>query len=141
MDLQKQFDVNRSRDAAVEVTLEDATLIGLFPDSESEIIERAGDRRTLRSRYTALGQEGVATFHFDTLLDGSIRFEKVCDGRVWQELSGEVSFEETSDDRTRVRIEMHGRTKGLVPEFTIKGAMHDQLEQMSKSLRARIEAS
>lgn len=141
MDLQKQFDVDKPRDDAVEVTLEDTTLLELFPDTESEIVERKGDRRTVRSRYKALGQEGVATFHFDALLDGSVRFEKVCDGRIWRQLAGKVTFEELGETRTRVRIELSGRTKGLVPEFTIKGAMHDQLDQMSKALRARIEAS
>ena len=60
---------------------------------------------------------------------------------MWKELSGDVDFVEKSDERTRVRIELHGRTKGLVPEFTIKGAMHDQLEQMSKAPRARIEGA
>lgn len=140
MDLQKQFDVDHPRDDVVEVTLEDATLLGLFPDSRSEIVERKGDRRTVCSHYTALGQEGIATFHFDTLLDGSVRFEKVCDGRVWSELTGEVTFEEKGE-RTRVRIELHGRTRAFVPEFTIKGAMHDQLEQMATALRSRIEAA
>jgi hypothetical protein len=33
-----------------------------------------------------------------------------------------------------VTIEMTGRTKTLVPEFTIKGPMQEQLEQMSESL-------
>ena len=140
MDLQKEFDVNRSRDAAVEVALEDDTLLGLFPDTKSEIVERKDDRRTVRSQYKALGQEGVAIFHFDTLLDGSVRFEKVCDGRVWSQLTGEVTFEEKGAN-TRVRIELRGRTKGLVPEFTIKGAMHDQLEQMVRALRARMESA
>ena len=35
---------------------------------------------------------------------------------------------------------MDGRTKSLVPEFTIKGAMRDQIEQMAKALRERLEA-
>jgi hypothetical protein len=33
---------------------------------------------------------------------------------------------------------MDGRTKALVPEFTIKGAMRDQLEQMAGSLRQQL---
>jgi hypothetical protein len=40
---------------------------------------------------------------------------------------------------TRVRIEMDGRTKPLVPEFTIRSAMKDQLEQMANALRERLE--
>ena len=35
---------------------------------------------------------------------------------------------------------MEGRTKALVPEFTIKGAMRDQIEQMAGALRQRLEA-
>jgi hypothetical protein len=140
MHLEKEFDVRRAREDAVEIALRDETLVGLFPETRTAIVERKGDRRTLRSHYTALGQQGVATFHFDELLDGSVRFEKVCDGKVWRELKGDVSFEERSGG-TRVRIELSGRTKPLVPEFTIKGAMHDQIEQMATALRACIEGA
>jgi hypothetical protein len=138
--LQKQFDVERNRDAAVERVVQDDALLELFPDAKSEIIERSGERRTVRSRYTALGREGVATFHFDFLLDGGVRFEKVCDGRVWRKLVGEVSFEECGSG-TRVVVELEGQTKPFVPEFTIKGAMRDQLEQMASALRQRIESA
>jgi hypothetical protein len=34
---------------------------------------------------------------------------------------------------------MDGRTKPLVPEFTIKGALKDQLEQMAGALRERLQ--
>jgi carbon monoxide dehydrogenase subunit G len=138
--LEKQFDVERSRDDVVECVVQDVTLTELFPDAESEIVESRGDRRTVRSHYRALGREGTATFHFDFLLDGGVRFEKVCDGRVWRRLVGQVSFEERGAG-TRVRIELDGQTKSLVPEFTIKGAMRDQLEQMARALRQRIEAA
>lgn len=140
MRLQKQFDVDRSRDAAVECVVQDATLLELFPDAQSEIVASQGDRRTVRSQYRALGREGSATFHFDFLLDGGVRFEKVCDGKVWRRLVGLVSFEERGA-RTRVRIELDGQTKPLVPEFTIKGAMRDQLAQMARALRQRIESA
>jgi hypothetical protein len=40
-----------------------------------------------------------------------------------------------------VRIQLEGRTKALVPEFTIRGPMQDQLEQMAKALRRRLSAS
>jgi hypothetical protein len=36
---------------------------------------------------------------------------------------------------------MDGRTKTFVPEFTIKGAMQDQLDQMARALRERLEGS
>jgi hypothetical protein len=62
----------------------------------------------------------------------------VCDGNVWRELRGTLTFHERSGS-TRVRIEMDGRTKALVPEFTIKGAMRDQIDQMARALRERLE--
>ncbi|MCX5740395.1 MAG: hypothetical protein NTZ61_18235 [Proteobacteria bacterium] len=42
--------------------------------------------------------------------------------------------------KTRVRIELEGRTKALIPEFTIRGPMQDQLDQMAKALRKRLGA-
>ncbi len=140
MRIAKQFDVDCSRDAAVEVAAREETLLELFPDAKTEIVARDGDRVTMRSRYRALGRDGEATFHFTFLLDGGVRFEKVCDGRVWRELTGAMSFEE-SGARTRVRIEMDGRTRPLVPEFAIKGAMQEQIDQMATALRERIESA
>ena len=131
---------NRSRDDAVECVAQDDTLLELFPDARSEIIERAGDRRTVRSLYNTLGREGTATFHFDFLLDGGVRFEKVCDGRIWRRLVGAVSFQERGSG-TRVVVELEGQTQSFVPEFTIKGVMRDQLEQMASALRKRIESA
>ncbi len=138
MHLEKQFDVKRSIDSAVEIACRDETLIGLFPDTKTEIVESEGTRRTIRSLYTALGREGTATFHFTYLEGGDVEFEKVCDGNVWRQLTGSLTFQEQGK-RTRVRIEMDGRTRPLVPEFTIKGAMRDQIEAMATALRERIE--
>ena len=140
MHLEKSFEVAVGRDRAVDVVARDETLVDLFPDTRTEIVESSGDRKTARSHYTALGREGVATFHFDFLLDGNVRFEKVCDGNVWRELRGELSFEERGDE-TRVRISMDGHTKPLVPEFTIKGPMKDQIEGMAQALRGVLESA
>ncbi len=137
MKLEKGFDVACERDRAVELVAEEETLLGLFPDSETEVIDRKGDRVTTASHYTALGREGTATFHFDFLMDGNLRFEKVCDGNVWRELRGEVTFDERGDG-TRIEIRMEGRTRPLVPEFTIRGPMKDQLESMAAALRERL---
>jgi len=134
MHLEKQFDVSKPRAEAVKVVASDDTLPALFPEAKTEIIERGETRRTLRAHYRALGREGTATFHFDLLPDGDLRFEKVCDGRVWNELKGVMSFQERGD-KTRVRIQLDGRTKSLVPEFTIKGVMQDQMNDMAKALR------
>ena len=67
-----------------------------------------------------------------------MEFEKVCDGNVWRELKGRLSFRERGE-QTRVRLSLDGRTKPLVPEFTIKGTMRDQIEEMAAALRERLE--
>lgn len=137
MRMEKEFDVERPRAEAAALLADDEVLRELFPDTRTEIVGRQGARKTIESHYTALGREGVATFHFDFAPDGDVRFEKVCDGRVWKELRGAVTLRERKQ-RTRVRIELEGRTKALVPEFTIRGPMQDQLDQMAKALRRRL---
>lgn len=139
MRMEKEFDVDRPRAEAVALLADEGVLTDLFPDSTTEIVARKGQRKTIESHYTALGREGVATFHFDYEPDGDVSFEKVCDGRIWRELRGVVTLTERKQ-KTRVRIELEGRTKALVPEFTIRGPMQDQLEQMAKALRKRFTA-
>jgi hypothetical protein len=139
MRLVKEFEVRRPLEKAVAVVAEDDTLAGLFPGTDTEIVESRGTRKTARSRYRALGREGEATFHFTFRPDGGVAFEKVCDGRVWRRLDGNLSFEACGQNATLVRIEMEGKTKGLVPEFTIKGPMQEQIAQMADALRRRIE--
>ncbi len=138
MHIEKEFDVTQDPAAAYRCVARDETLLNLFPETRTEIVESSGEKRTVRSHYTALGQQGTATFHFTFVPEGAVRFEKVCDGRVWSELKGTVSFRPRGE-KTRVRIEMDGRTKPLVPEFTIKGAMKDQIEQMARALRERLQ--
>ena len=58
MHLEKQFDVKQARDAAIALVAQDETLLNLFPDTRTEIVESAGNRRTLRSHYRALGRAG-----------------------------------------------------------------------------------
>ena len=137
MHLEKKFEVECDPDAARRVCTDEETLLELFPETRTEIVAREGDRLTLRSHYTALGQQGTATFHFHLSPDDDVRFEKVCDGRVWRELSGRLSFRATRGG-TQVKLSLEGRTKPLVPEFTIKGPMHDQLEQMTRALRREL---
>ena len=140
MHLEKQFDVKTSRADAAAALAEDTTLVDLFPNQQTEIVSRKGNRRTTRTRYRALGREGTATFHFDVDPDGGVRFEKVCDGRVWKELTGSVTLE-ARGQATRVTIEMEGRTKMLVPEFAIRGEMQDQIDQMATALRKKLAAA
>ena len=66
MHLVKEFDVKQARAAAFEKVARDETLMTLFPDTRTEIVEREGNRRTVCSHYRALGQEGAATFHLST---------------------------------------------------------------------------
>ena len=139
MELEKRFDVACPRDLAVEIAARDETLTGLFPDSDTEIVDASEGRKTTVTHYTALGRSGTATFHFEFEPGGDVRFEKVCDGNVWRELSGTLRFEE-SKKGTRVHIAMRGRTRGLVPEFAIKGPMQDQIGEMATALRSQLEA-
>ncbi len=140
MRLDKRFEVAASREACAAALADDGILGALFPDGKTEIVARDRGRKTIVSEYRALGQEGTVTFHFDFLGDGDVRFSKVCDGRVWKQLDGAVRLLERGD-RTQVTLEMDGRTKGLVPEFTIKAPLKDQLEKMAAALRRRMEAA
>jgi carbon monoxide dehydrogenase subunit G len=139
MRLERRFRVSQPREKVVALIEEDETLTGLFPDTDTRVVDRTGDRKTAVSRYRALGREGEATFHFDFLADGNVRFEKVCDGKVWRSLCGTLNFEEQGD-ATRIFIELDGKTKTLVPEFTIKGPMEEQIDQMVTALKRRLRA-
>ncbi len=140
MHLEKRFEVACPREHAAGIIGEEDTLVGLFADSKTEVVAREGSVITTRTHYRALGKDGVATFRFTRLDGGNLEFEKVCDGRVWRQLSGKVNLVERGDG-TSVSIEMDGKTKGFVPEFTIRLPMQEQLDQMESALRARIEAS
>ena len=136
MQLSKRFSVARTRDEVVETLAREDVLVSLLP-GKTEIVSREGDTVTTCTRYTVLGREGDATFHWRFRMDGTIAFEKVCDGRVWKELSGRVTLQERGP-KLRVRIEMEGKTKGFVPEFTIKGPLEDQLSDMVDAVRAAL---
>ena len=139
MKLSKEFDVGASRERACQVLAEDETLTSLFPGTVTEVVARKGKRRTAKSHYKLLGQDGEATFHFDAQPDGSVKFEKVCDGRIWKELTGSVTLAERGQ-KLRVRIDLEGRTKTFVPEFTIKAPLQKQIDDMARALRKRMES-
>jgi hypothetical protein len=132
MHLNRRFEVERPRDEVVERLCRDETLLALLARGDSRIVDSDGDRRTTQTEY--LGRQ--LTFHFTFLLDGNVRFEKVCDGNVWRELQGYVGVEELSPDRSEVSIELSGRTRSLIPEFTIKAPLEDQLLEMSEALES-----
>lgn len=137
MHLKKSFEVDRARDDVVEILCREESLLALFPNGESEALESSADRITTRTHYRVLGRDGVATFHFDFLMDGNIRFEKVCDGRMWSALKGEVDIEERGAG-SRITLSLDGRTKPLIPEFSIKAPMEEQLAEMLQAMRERL---
>ena len=138
MELRKSFHTAMGRDDAVERLCNDETLTTLLPGN-TEIVASDGDQRTTRTRYTALGREGVATFDFTYLLDGNVRFEKRCDGNIWRRLEGRVVVDEDSEGSV-VTIEMEGRTKTFVPELAIRGPLEDQMQTMVDALRELLGA-
>ena len=138
MELSRSFQVRCSRDEAVERLAREDLIRDLLP-GDTELVASKGERRTTRTRYVALGVESVVTFHFTTLIDGNLRFEKECDGRVWRELRGAVEIEDDGDG-ARVELSLKGRTKALVPEFTIKAPMEAQIEQMVEALARFLDA-
>ncbi len=138
MKLEKTFDVRCARAAATAALASEEALLGLFPDAKCEVVARDAGCTTVRTHYRALGQEGTATFRFFFEPGGEVRFEKICDGRVWRQLEGTVSFIGRGA-RTQVRVEMEGRTKPFVPELAIRGPMRDQLDKMASALRERLE--
>ncbi len=140
MKLERKFSVDTPTARVHEVLANEETLLGLFPNAKNEVIDRSDSRMTVRSQYRALGRDGEATFHFSWSSDGSLSFEKVCDGNIWKQLRGEVTASE-SPGGTRVRIQMDGRTKTFVPEITIRVPMEMQLDEMADALRAQLEAT
>jgi carbon monoxide dehydrogenase subunit G len=138
MKLDRELEIGRPRDEVVEVLCREETLLGLFP-GKTEVVSRGADSLETRTHYTALGREGEAKFVWTFRMDGSVAFEKVCDGRVWKQLSGLVEVDENGDDASVVVIEMQGATKGLVPEFTIKGPMEEQIGEMAQALSRILE--
>ena len=74
MRVEKRFEVSCSCEAAAAAIASDDALLALFPDGKVEITETRGNQRTLVTHYSALGQSGTATFHFEFELDGGVRF-------------------------------------------------------------------
>ena len=78
---------------------------------------------------------------FETLPEGNLRFEKICDGDVWRSLRGEIALERSGQARTRVMLRLEGKTRALVPELTIRLPLREQVDQMTESLRTRLGIS
>ena len=58
MRLERRFHVRKPREKVIELIEQDETLTGLFPDTDTRVVERSSDRKTTVSRYRALGREG-----------------------------------------------------------------------------------
>ena len=139
MHLEKEFSVGRPRDEVARVLDSDEIIAALIPNTK--ITSKGGGRRETLTRVSVAGVERELRFVFESRPDGNVRFSKVCDGRIWRSLEGEISFTAQGDARTRVRLSMDGRTKALVPELAISGPMKSQLDEMVEALRQRIDAA
>ncbi len=95
--------------------------------------------RCLGFRTFGPGRSRDIRFVFRSLPTGELHFEKICDGNIWRSLEGEVRIEIVDANMTRIVLSMQGRTRAYVPEMTIRMPMREQLEQMAKALRARLE--
>lgn len=137
MKLASEFVVARRREDVARLFDDDATFEALLPDTR--IASSQDGRRETRTSYSALGQSREIRFVFETLPDGNVRFEKICDGNVWRSLDGRVTLEPEGPDHTLVRLRMEGTTRALVPELAIRGTLREQLDQMAKALRDRLE--
>ncbi len=137
MTFEKEFVVGRPREEVVADLNDDRTFAAFFPDTR--LTRKSECVRETSTPFRALGQSRDIRFVFETLPNGNVRFEKICDGNVWRSLEGEVKLEGRPQGRTRVVLRMDGRTRTFVPEMTIRGPMRDQIEQMTSALRARLE--
>ena len=138
MRFEKEFVIGRPRDEVVADLDDDATFGSLFPDTR--VVSLGPGVHETRTPFTALGQTRDIRFVFETRPDGNLRFHKICDGNVWRSLDGEISLDAKDARTTRVVLRMDGRTRAFVPEFTIRGPMRDQIEQMARALRKRLGA-
>ncbi len=137
MKLEKSFVVSKPRAELAPALDDDATFSGLFPDTR--VVSHRRTRRETLTPFTAMGQTRDIRFVFDTLPDGNLRFEKICDGNVWRSLVGEVLLEEETEGSTRVLLRMEGQTRTFVPELAIRGPMRNQIEEMASALQDRLE--
>ena len=137
MKFENEFIVRRPLAVCASLLESDATITSLFPDTQ--IVSNAGGVRETHTRVSALGAETIVRFKFKTRPDGGMRFEKICDGKIWRALEGNISLAALNAETTHVQISLDGSTRSLVPEFTIKAPMRDQLQHMTRALRARME--
>ena len=139
MRVAKEFFVERSRDELSTILDEDSTFASLLPGMRVE--KHEGPRREIVVPNPAAGATRPFRFVFETLPEGNLRFEKICDGDVWRSLRGEIALERSGQARTRVMLRLEGKTRALVPELTIRLPLREQVDQMTESLRTRLGIS
>jgi len=139
MHLEKEFSVGRPRDEVVRVLDSDETIAALIPNTR--VTRKPDGRRETSTQVAVAGVQRELRFVFESRPDGNLRFSKVCDGRIWRSLEGEIALADQGGARTRVRLSMDGRTRPLVPELAISGPMKSQLDEMVEALRQRIDAA
>jgi carbon monoxide dehydrogenase subunit G len=137
--LEKSFVVARPQAVLQPALDDDETFTTLFPDTR--LVSREGSRRVTSTPYTAMGQTRDIQFIFEVLPEGKIQFEKICDGNVWRSLHGEVRIEPEGAESTRIMIRMEGKTRAFVPELAIRLPMQQQLDEMARALRQRLETA
>jgi carbon monoxide dehydrogenase subunit G len=137
MKLQKEFVVDRPRAQVAAAIDNERTLEKLLPGTRIE--SRVDGVRETFTPFSSLGSSREIRFLFQTLPDGNVRFEKVCDGNIWRFLEGHIRLDAIDERMTTVQLAMEGQTRGFVPEITIRAPMREQIEQMSKALRAELE--
>jgi hypothetical protein len=139
MKMEQSFVVTGAKKSLLPVFDDDTTFTSLFP--RTRIVSQKGGRRETVTPYTAMGQTRDIRFVFETLPDGVLRFEKICDGNVWRSLHGQVHLKAEDRESTRVVLQMEGQTRAFVPELAIRGPMRQQLDDMASALRLRLESA
>ena len=137
MKFDQEFVIRRPAQEVFDIINSDDTIQSLFPDTE--IVSNQGGTRETLTHFSEMGVTRDIRFTFRTRPDLSVAFEKICDGNIWRSLHGDIKVLSSGPDLTRVQLTMKGATRALIPEFTIKGPLRDQLDQMTKSLRAQLE--
>jgi carbon monoxide dehydrogenase subunit G len=138
MHLEREFSIGRPLAEVARALDSDETIAALIPNTR--VTGTGAGRRETLTQVSVGGVQRELRFVFENRPDGSVRFSKICDGRIWRSLEGEIRFEAQGESRTRVRLSMDGRTRALVPELAISGPMRSQLDEMVEALRKRVDA-
>lgn len=139
MRVTKEFFVERERGEIQSLLDEDLTFESLFPGMR--VAKRDGPHREIAAPNPTPGTDRLIRFRFETLPNGNLRFEKVCDGNVWRSLAGAIELERSGRAQTRVMLRLEGKTRSLVPELAIRLPMREHVDQMTESLRVRLGAA